>query len=173
MRIADPGLIEHRLLDLAYTTDAVITAPLLAYHAPCSIADAERVLDDLVARDRLAMNVADDGTISYELLGRTKLPPRPDAPAPAPAPATPGLTRIRPPQRLVSPGLAAALSMLVPGAGQLYVARPLAAIFWFFVVSAGYVLLLPGLILHLFSIANAAGSAHRLNAAAVRHQLAA
>ena len=29
-RTTDPAVIEHRLLDLAYTTDAVITAPLLA-----------------------------------------------------------------------------------------------------------------------------------------------
>ena len=41
-RTSDPTVIEHRLLDLAYTTDAVITAPLLAYYVPCRIEDAER-----------------------------------------------------------------------------------------------------------------------------------
>ena len=29
-RTSDPAVIEHRLLDLAYTTDSRLTAPLLA-----------------------------------------------------------------------------------------------------------------------------------------------
>ena len=40
----------------------------------------------------------------------------------------------------------------------------LAAIMWFVVVTAGYALILPGLLFHLFSIMSAAASAHRLNA---------
>jgi len=39
-RTSDPAVIEHRLLDLAYTTETVITAPVLAYYTPCSIEDA-------------------------------------------------------------------------------------------------------------------------------------
>jgi len=49
-RTDDPGIIEQRLLDLAYTTDAPITPATLAYYAPFSIDDAEKVLDTLVTR---------------------------------------------------------------------------------------------------------------------------
>jgi TM2 domain-containing membrane protein YozV len=71
-----------------------------------------------------------------------------------------------------SPLLAALLSALVPGAGHLYAERPVAAIVWFVIVSLGYTLLLPGLILHLFSIASATSSARRLEATRARPLLA-
>ena len=73
--------------------------------------------------------------------------------------------------RPASPGLAAVLSLLVPGAGQLYAGRPLAAVMWFVVVALGYLLILPGLLLHAMSIISAAGSAHRLNSTLARAQL--
>src|SRR6185503_14940485 len=72
-RTSDPAVIEHRLLDLAYTTDSVITAPLLAYYAPCAIADAERVLDRLVAENRLVLEVEDSGAVHYEMPNRQRL----------------------------------------------------------------------------------------------------
>ena len=71
-----------------------------------------------------------------------------------------------------SPLLAALLSALVPGAGHLYAERPVAAILWFVIVGLGYTLLLPGLILHLFSIASATSSARRLEATRARPLLA-
>jgi TM2 domain-containing membrane protein YozV len=172
-RTDDPGVIEHRLLELAYTTDAKITAPVLAYYAMCSIEDAEKVLDNLVAKDRISMEIADDGTIFYEIPDRQKLTPRREEPRPSRAlvrhgnPLPLALRGGRP----ASPGLAALLSLFVPGAGQLYAGRPIAALLWFLVTTAGYALLLPGLILHLFCIASAAGSAHRLNSAVARLQL--
>lgn len=56
-----------------------------------------------------------------------------------------------------NPGIAAVLSLFIPGAGQLYKGKVLAAIIWFLAVAAGYALLfVPGLILHLFCIINAA-----------------
>ncbi|HEY5922142.1 MAG TPA: hypothetical protein VIV11_10750, partial [Kofleriaceae bacterium] len=61
-RIKDPSAIEARLLELAHTTDAKITAPALAYFAPCSLADANKVLDDLAAHEQLSMDIEDDGT---------------------------------------------------------------------------------------------------------------
>ena len=59
----------------------------------------------------------------------------------------------------------------MPGAGQLYTGRIVGALLWFLAVSAGYYLILPGLILHLFCIVSAASSAHRLNSALARLQL--
>jgi TM2 domain-containing membrane protein YozV len=67
--------------------------------------------------------------------------------------------------------LAAVFSAFLPGAGHLYTGRIGAAILWFLVVSAGYALVLPGLVLHLFNIVSAASSARRLNVATARLQL--
>ena len=77
-RTNDPAVIEHRLLDLAYTTDAMITAPLLAYYVPCAIEDAERVLDRLAGEGRLRLEVDDDGNIHYVVPNRQRMAlPRP------------------------------------------------------------------------------------------------
>ncbi len=159
-RINDLSAIEARLLELSHTTDAKISAPTLAYFAPCSIENAQRVLDDLSARGQLHMDVQDDGSISYEMLGRQKLdnvrPLRREV-ALSPIPRR-DLQRS---PRTASPLLAAFLSLWIPGAGQLYAGRAIAAVLWFLAVGAGYALILPGLILHLFCIASAASSARR------------
>jgi hypothetical protein len=167
--LTDAREIEQRMLELAYTTDAKITVPALAYYAPCTIDDAATVLEDLAGKGRLSMEVEDDGSIVYELLGRHRMAPR----TPALAPVTPRV--IARPYRGVrhaSPLVAAALSMFVPGAGHLYAGRVIAAFLWFLVVGAGYALILPGLILHLFSIVSAASAANRLGSPAPRHLLA-
>lgn len=162
-RTSDPGVIEHRLLELAYTTDATITAPVLAYYAHCSIEDAEQVLDHLVARERLSLEVDDHGVITYVVPDRQKLTPRreelPRVELVHAAPLPLALRGGHP----ASPGLAAVLSLFMPGAGQLYAGRYVAALLWFLVVTAGYALILPGVVLHLFCIVSAASSAHRLN----------
>jgi TM2 domain-containing membrane protein YozV len=166
-RIKDPGEIEARLLELAHTTDAKITAPALAYFAPCALEDASRVLDDLAAHDRLSMEIEEDGTVVYHLLGRQKLARSTLTPLPmTPTPAA--LVPIARAHREASPLLAAVLSVVVPGAGHLYTGRIVAALLWFLAVSAGYALILPGLLLHLFNIVSAASSAHRLNVAGGR-----
>ena len=151
-RPRDASAIERRLLELAHTTDAKITAPALAYFAPCSIDDAAAVLDDLAARDRLHMEIEDDGTVVYHLLGRQKIA------GPAPRAA---LVPMGWPRRGPSPLVAAVLSMIVPGAGHLYAGRLGVALLWFLVVGVGYALIVPGLVLHLFSIASAALAARR------------
>lgn len=163
-RLNDLSSIEARLLELAHTTDAKITAPALAYFAPCSIEDAQRVLDDLTTRGQLQMDVQDDGSITYEMLGRQKL-------APSVKPALPvlrrevdewgppTLARDRAYDRRGNPLVAAFLSLWIPGAGHLYAGRWVAAVLWFLVVGAGYTLILPGLVLHMFAIASAAVSA--------------
>jgi TM2 domain-containing membrane protein YozV len=165
-------VIEHRLLDLVYTTDLPITPGALAYFAPCSLEDAEVVLDHLVARERLQMEVGDDGAITYTFPHRHKLAPRSEPAAPphalVPHGALPLAVRGG---RQASPLLAAILSLVVPGAGQLYTGNALSAVLWFVLVTAGYVLILPGIFLHLFCIASAAGAAYRLNSSLARLQL--
>jgi hypothetical protein len=172
-RTDDPSVIEHRLLDLVYTTDAPITAPALAYYAPCSLEDAEQVLDNLVARDRIQMEVSDEGTISYVFPNRHKLTARVEPLAPPPRDPMrhdrpDGFPLATRGGREASPLLAAVLSLLVPGAGQLYAGNVVTAILWFVLVGAGYTLILPGMFLHLCCIATAASAAHRLNASPAR-----
>ena len=63
--------------------------------------------------------------------------------------ATYGLERAHPP----SPGIAAVLSVLLPGLGHVYAGRLLAGLIWFAVASFGYwAVLVPGFLLHLASI---------------------
>jgi hypothetical protein len=153
----DDRRIEKRLLDLAYTTDAKITATSLAYFAPCSIADAQRVLDDLAAHDRVEMDVQDDGVVVYHLRGRERLafpPPPLEQRALVPIVET---NRRQGPHP--NPLFAALLSVLVPGAGHAYAGRFGAAIAWLVAVSVAYVLFVPGLLLHLLSIGSAANAA--------------
>ena len=158
-RTKDPALIEARLLELAHTTDAKITAPALAYFAPCSLDDAARVLDELAGKGQLGMEIQDDGSIVYELLGRQKLAPAPLRPALAPA-----IVRRAP--HAPSPMVAALLTVLIPGAGHLYARHVFGAVMWFMLVSLGYVLVLPGLVFHAWSIISAASAAHRLGTSA-------
>ncbi|HEU0035450.1 MAG TPA: hypothetical protein VFQ53_32795 [Kofleriaceae bacterium] len=174
-RITDPNIIEHRLLELAYTTDAKITPSVLAYFAQCSIEDAEKVLDNLTARDRIHMEIDENGAVYYQVPDRQKLHPR-EEPAPPPSQRALSLASLQTPLairhgRQASPGLAALLSLFIPGAGQLYTGHFLGAVLWFLLVAAGYTLVLPGLFLHLFCIASAASSAHRLNSHLARLQL--
>ena len=157
-RTSDPAVIEHRLLDLAYTSDAVITAPLLAYYAPCAIEDADRVLDRLVAEDRLRLEVDDEGNISYVVPNRQHIPTPHLALAPIPQSS---LTQPNAPHA----GIAALLSLVVPGAGQLYAGRPFSAVSWFVVVTLGYLLIVPGILLHILCIASAAAAAHNMRTA--------
>jgi hypothetical protein len=146
---SDARAIEQRLLELAYTTDTKLTATALAYFAPCTIADASKVLEDLAARGQLTMEVEDDGAIVYAMPGRQKL-----------AEAQPALRReIVPPRRAKhahSPAVAAVLSAVVPGAGHLYTGHMVSALLWFMVVGAGYALVLPGLLLHVWCMVSAA-----------------
>jgi TM2 domain-containing membrane protein YozV len=174
-RTDDLNVIEHRLLELVYTTDAPITATALAYFAPCSMENAEKVLDNLVARDRIQLEVGDDGTITYTFPNRHKLTPRLER-AVEPPPRASLISRGVYPLatrggRPASPAVAAVLSMLVPGAGQMYTGNLLSGLLWFMLVAAGYTLILPGLFLHLICVATAAGSAHRLNSSLSRFQL--
>ena len=133
------------MLELAYTTDHDITPYAVAYFAPCSIDDAQRVLDDLVAQDRIVVELGDDGTLYYHLRGRQRVAPPP-------------LVVHR---HVPNPIVGAMLSLVLPGAGQAYAGRWLVGALWFVLVVAGYSLIFPGLLLHLICIASAAASADR------------
>lgn len=56
-----------------------------------------------------------------------------------------------------NPVVAALLSLLVPGLGQLYKGQPFNGLAWFVVTLIGYVaLIVPGLVLHVFCVLGAA-----------------
>ena len=61
-----------------------------------------------------------------------------------------------PPQRQWSPGVAALLSLVSPGAGQMYKGRVGTGLFYLFLVIIGYAFfVVPGLILHILCIIDA------------------
>ena len=118
------------------------------------------------------MEVNDDGSIHYIIPNRHKLAPH-EAPPPRNALT---LHRHHLPLALrlgrdANPLLAGVLSLVIPGAGQLYTGNIASAILWFVAVSAGYVLILPGLVLHILCILFAAASANRLNTSLARMHL--
>lgn len=63
------------------------------------------------------------------------------------------VTQPREPTREWSPGVAAALSFLIPGLGQIYKGHILNGLAWLVVVAIGYIaFIVPGLILHVCCI---------------------
>jgi hypothetical protein len=61
------------------------------------------------------------------------------------------------PRRKWSPGVAALLSFIIPGAGQMYKGQVGSGLVWLLVVIIGYAaFVVPGLILHLICIFSAA-----------------
>ena len=63
---------------------------------------------------------------------------------------------VQAPVRKWSPGVAAVLSLVIPGAGQMYKGQILNGLVWLFFVVVGYALLIvPGIILHLCCIIGA------------------
>lgn len=60
------------------------------------------------------------------------------------------------PTRAWRPGVAAVLSLVIPGAGQMYKGDVILGLFWFVIVVIGYVMLVvPGLFLHFLCIITA------------------
>jgi TM2 domain-containing membrane protein YozV len=58
-----------------------------------------------------------------------------------------------------NPGIAAVLSFFIPGLGQLYKGNLGVGFLWFFGCALGYILfIIPGVILHIICIINAASS---------------
>jgi hypothetical protein len=74
---------------------------------------------------------------------------QPTQPSAQPAPSTPS--------RQWSPGIAALLSLVIPGAGQMYKGKVGIGLLWLVAVVIGYTaMIVPGVILHLICIFNAA-----------------
>lgn len=55
-----------------------------------------------------------------------------------------------------SPGVAAVLSLFIPGLGQMYKGQILNGVVWFIAVLTGYAFVVPGLALHLCCVLGAA-----------------
>lgn len=71
---------------------------------------------------------------------------------------TPAVARA--PAQACSPGVAAVLSLVIPGAGQMYRGRVGIGFAWLFAVVIGYVaFVVPGLILHIACVVAAASGA--------------
>ena len=69
--------------------------------------------------------------------------------------------------RAWNPGVAAVLSLIIPGAGQMHKGNILGGLVWLVAVVIGYMLLIvPGVILHLCCIVSAACKVHKLAHAA-------
>lgn len=72
-----------------------------------------------------------------------------------------------PSERSWSPGVAAVLSLVIPGAGQIYKGRVGQGLAWLVFVFLGYCfLIVPGIILHLICIFSAASGSQRSDAPA-------
>jgi TM2 domain-containing membrane protein YozV len=74
-----------------------------------------------------------------------------------PAYAGPPPMQFYPQQKRWSPGVAAVLSFLIPGLGQIYKGQVINGLVWLVLVVIGYFcMVIPGLILHLICVAGAA-----------------
>jgi len=72
-------------------------------------------------------------------------------------PIRPAVSAPSTPQRKWSPGVAAVLSLVIPGAGQMYKGQVARGLVWFLVVVIGYgAFVVPGLVLHVMCILGAA-----------------
>ena len=72
----------------------------------------------------------------------------------------PDPTRPRRERQAPSPGIAAVLSVIIPGLGQVYCGRLLAGLLWFLAATFGYAtILVPGFLIHCLSVWSAYRSA--------------
>jgi hypothetical protein len=171
----DDRTFERRILGLIFRSNLPLTPVHIAYHFDIPIAEARQHLDRLIAGGVLELDSDDRGNILYvyplrppmETLGPPTLPRRrrrrrrsrtqkiPRALVPVGTAAPPAA---HDPERAgASAVAAAALSLFLPGVGQIYTGRVVQGICWMFATAVGYLLfLVPGLILHICCIVNAA-----------------
>lgn len=180
-------VFERRLLRLIFRTNVPLTPVHVAYHLRLPVAEARASLDLMVSSGILEIDSDDGGHIVYACPGR---PPLDKLPEPKPPrkrsrriraldrvdrlgrlgretahatllPAT--STDLVYDDRRFSPAAAAALSFFLPGVGQIYSGRVPQGIGWMFATGLGYLLfLVPGLILHICCVVNAAAVPARL-----------
>jgi hypothetical protein len=174
---------ERRILGLIFRSNVPLTPVHLAYHLDITIAEARAHLDRMVEGGILELDSDTRGNIFYLYPLR---PPVESLPAPTPprrrrrrrraarAAATPESTALVRRRRYedentYSPAAAAALSLFLPGVGQIYSGRVPQGVGWMLATGLGYLLfLVPGLILHICCIVNAAASPPRLPVLAER-----
>lgn len=170
----DDRTFERRILGLIFRSNLPLTPVHIAYHFDIPIAEARHQLDRLIAAGVLELDSDDRGNILYvyplrppiETLGPPSPPRRrrrrrrsrtqriPRALVPATAPPPPAAVDGDRPASAIA---AAALSLFLPGVGQIYSGRVVQGIGWMFATAVGYLLfLVPGLILHICCIVNAA-----------------
>ena len=180
----DERSFERRLLRLIFTSNLPLTPVHVAYHLDVPIAEARAQLDRMVASAVLELDSDERGHLFYVCPLRPPLetltPPAPPgrrrrrrsrsraarAHSVALVPVAPSAPVVETgrlePARLdddqpASAVAAAALSLFLPGVGQIYSGRVLQGIGWMLATGVGYLLfLIPGLILHICCIVNAA-----------------
>lgn len=175
---------ERRILGLIFRSNVPLTPVHLAYHLDITIAESRAHLDRMVETGVLELDSDARGNIFYVYPLR---PPVESLPAPSPPrrkrrrrrAARGGggnseamvLSRRRrlDDDNTYSPAAAAALSLFLPGVGQIYSGRVPQGVGWMLATGLGYLLfLVPGLILHICCIVNAAAAPPRLPALAER-----
>ena len=165
-------IFERRLLRLVFGSNCPLAPVHVAYYVGVSVAEARVHLDAMTSAGVLELDSSEDGHIVY------KYPLRP------PLDTLPDPKRLRRPRRpdrntsirvqnvrtpvgpavllsveapRYSPATAAALSFFLPGVGQIYSGRVPQGVGWFFATTLGYLMfLVPGLILHICCVVNAA-----------------
>jgi hypothetical protein len=177
---------ERRLLRLMFRTNAPLTPVHVAYYIDIPISEARTHLDHMVALGILELDSDEGGHLIYSYPMRPSLSslPEPRSPRrkkkkPPPPPGLGGMagTASSSPlpiggvslvatseshdlvlvDRRYSPAAAAALSLFLPGVGQIYSGRVPQGVAWMLATGLGYLLfLVPGLILHICCIVNAA-----------------
>jgi hypothetical protein len=172
---------ERRILGLIFCSNVPLTPVHLAYHFDIPIAEARRHLDQMVASGILELDSDERGNIFFVYPLR---PPLSQLKDPTPPRRRRRRKRVRPEERpsmalepsprprlarqveeegQYSPAAAAALSLFLPGVGQIYSGRVPQGVGWMLATGLGYLLfLVPGLILHICCIVNAAAGPPRL-----------
>jgi hypothetical protein len=174
---------ERRLLRLMFRSNAPLTPVHVAYYLDLSVAEAREHLDHMVTLGILELDSDREGHLVYNFPLRPALESLPD-----PRPVRQRRRRAKQMLTLVptvtstlatdlalaesryySPAAAAALSLFLPGVGQIYSGRIPQGIGWMLATGLGYILfLIPGLILHICCVVNAAAVPPRLPALAER-----
>ena len=182
-------VFERRLLRLIFRTNVPLTPVHVAYHLQLPISEARSHLDSMVSQGILELDSDENGHILYSYPLRPPLASLPDpkppkrkkkrlanvharahaqgpsqalVPSPMHMPVHGGDVMLVE-ERRFSPAAAAALSFFLPGVGQIYSGRVPQGIGWMLATGLGYLLfLVPGLILHICCVVNAAAVPTRL-----------
>ena len=146
-----PDDFEHRFLDFAFNTTMRIDAASTAYALKVPIADAERRLEDLAARDVLIREVDDEGAVWFRLPGRPQTAMVKAQPREVGRPQSPGTTdrAFGPPYLRRGPiGPAASahhmaglvLNLVFPGVGSIVLGKTAEGIVQLVLMGVGLIL---------------------------------